>query len=211
MRGLFLQEMYKFHKPEYIILGLDFWWFNDAFRQPSIFPRHLNDGTKVGFSKADKTLRWLWSGKVDLSTLYNIINNDKILNQYSDYDNLGFNAIRTSDGFMADGSYLYSKALIGIEPSWDVKFSNTFSRIHDGNRRFEYGDELSSSRIKTFFKIVNFINGHGTKIVLIIPPVSNAVFSEMNKYHYSYVNQLRQFISRQKIENYDFSKNAFLN
>ena len=34
---LFLQEITKYHKPEIIILGLDFWWFNENYYQPNSF------------------------------------------------------------------------------------------------------------------------------------------------------------------------------
>jgi hypothetical protein len=189
----FLENMYQFHKPEYIILGLDFWWFSSNYYQPNYFSYHENDGKSVNTTKIDKTLSWLISGKVSLSTFTNILNSNKIKNQYTNYDNLGFSAISTSDGFRSDGSHFYSKIVFGLEKSGDEKFSNTFKRISDGNSRFEYGNELSKDRINILNKILEIIRNNNTKIIVIIPPIANAVYRKMTTYSYGFIDRFREY------------------
>ncbi|RLA74278.1 MAG: hypothetical protein DRG11_05305 [Epsilonproteobacteria bacterium] len=200
----FLENMYQFHKPEYIILGLDFWWFNNDFNQPKYFPYHENDGKSISTTKIYKTLSWLTSGKVSLSSFTNILNSNKIKNQYTNYDNLGFAAISTSNGFRSDGSQFYSKTVFGLEKSGDEKFSNTFKRISDGNSRFEYGNELSKDRIDTFNKILEIIKNNNTKIILLIPPIANATYKKMEAFPYGFIDRFRELVKSLDMENYDY-------
>ena len=50
---LFLEEMTKVHKPEIIILGLDFWWFNENYYQPNSF--HNSDIEEVNIKNKIKS------------------------------------------------------------------------------------------------------------------------------------------------------------
>jgi hypothetical protein len=197
----FLENMYQFHKPEYIILGLDFWWFNNDFYQPKYFPYHGNNGNNIGATKIYKTLSWLASGKISLSST-NILNSNK--NKFTNYDNLGFNAISTSDGFRSDGSHFYSKLVFGLEKSEDEKFSNTFNRINNGNNRFEYGNELSKDRVDMFYKILEIIKKNNTKIILLIPPIANATYKKMEAYPYDFIDRFRELVKSLDMENYDY-------
>jgi len=206
----FLENMYQFHKPKYIILGLDFWWFNNDFYQPKYFPYHENDGTSISTTKIYKTLSYLLSGKVSLSSFTNILNSNKIKNQYTNYDNLGFSAISTSDGFRNDGSHFYSKLVFGLEKSSDEKFSNTFKRISDGNSRFQYGDKLSKNRVDILYKILKIIKKNNTKLIIFIPPVANATYKKMKDYPYGFVSKFRELVKSLNSENYDYHNLSIL-
>jgi hypothetical protein len=200
----FLKNMYQFHKPEYIILGLDFWWFNDNFNQPKYFAYHKNDGKSINTSKIYKTLTWLIHGKISVSSFANIINRNEIKNPYTNYDNLGFSAIATSDGFRSDGSYFYSKIIFGLERNVDEKFNNTFKRISNGNSRFEYGDKLSKDRVDILNKILEIIKKNDTKIIVLIPPIANATYRKMEGHQYAFINKFRKLVKSLDIENYDY-------
>ena len=200
----FLENMYQFHKPEHIILGLDFWWFNENFTQPEYF-RNGDDGKNISPHKIYKPLLWLINGKVNFSSLNNIfLNDEKIENQYTNYDNLGLSAISTSNGFRSDGSNFYSKEVFGLEKSKDERFSNTFKRIRDGRSRFEYGNELSKDRIDILYKILELIKNNNTKIIVFIPPVANATYKEMEGYQYDFVDRFRELVKFLNMENYDY-------
>lgn len=201
---LFLEEMYKFHKPKVLILGLDFWWFNDNFNNPKSFSYHSNTGDQIDLKKILKTIKFLGTGKVSKETLKNIFDNNKITNQYTNYDNLGFDAIATSDGFRSDGSRSYVKTIFGIKPSSDENFSNTFKRIEEGNARFQYGNHMSKERLMVFKDIINFIQSKGTDLVLFVPPVANAVYKKMNDYDYDFVDKMSQYIDSLNFETYNY-------
>jgi len=201
----FLENMYQYFKPEYIMLGLDFWWFNDNFPQPRYFPYHENDGKSIGKNKIYKTLLWLINGKINMSSFSNILLNDKkIENQYTNYDSLGFSAISTSDGFRSDGSRFYSKTVFGLKKSPDENFSNTFKRIRDGDSRFQYGNELSKNRVAILYKILELIKNNNTKIIVFIPPIANATYKKMEGYQYGFVDRFRKLVKSLNVENYDY-------
>ena len=201
----FLENMYQFHKPEYIILGLDFWWFNNSFYQPHRFLYHENDGKNISPRKIYKTLLWLINGKINISSFNNILlNNKKIENQYTNYDNLGFGAISTSEGFRSDGSYFHSKKFFGLEENGDENFNDTFKKIRDGYGRFKYGNELSIDRVSILYKILELIKSNNTKIIVFIPPLANATYEEMKGYQYDFIDRFRELVKSLNIENYDY-------
>lgn len=201
----FLDDMYQFHKPKYIILGLDFWWFNDNFYQPHSFPYHKNTGKGINLNKLSKTILALYNSKISISTYKNIFSNDQIYNKYTNYDNLGFDAISTSDGYRSDGSRFYSKTNFGLEKSIDEKFSDTLNRIINGNQRFEYGNNLSKTRLVIFNKILKLIRDNNTKVILFIPPLANTISKAMKGYSYNYIDKFRTYISNfTKVEHYDY-------
>ena len=202
---MFLENMYQFHKPEYIILGLDFWMFNDNLIQPKYFNHHENDGKSINLTKIYKTFLWLKNGKINISSFNNILlKDDKIENQYTNYDNLGFSAISTSDGFRSDGSRFYSKTIFGLEKSNDEKFIDTFKRIRNGNNKFKYGDKLSKNRVAVLAKILELIKKNNTKIIVLVPPLANATFNKMEGYQYGYVDTFRDLINSLNVEHYDY-------
>ena len=207
----FLENMYQFHKPEYIILGLDFWWFNDNYSPIENFLYHENDGKSMSFNKIYKTLWWLINGKINISSFNNILsNNNKIENQYTNYDNLGFNAISTSDGFRSDGSYFYSKIVFGLEGSEDEKFSSTLSGIKKGVNVFKYGNELSKDKVAILYKILELIKNNNTKIIVFIPPIANATYKKMEGYQYGFVDTFRDLINSLNVENYDYHDSSMI-
>lgn len=206
----FLNEMYSFHTPKYIILGLDFWWFNEAFPQVKEFKYHLNDGMTLDKNKITTTYEYLQNGKVSSNTFFNMLKIGQINNPYTSYDNLGFSAIKTSDGFRKDGSYLYSKTLFGIESTEDKNFKDTLQRVNDGNKRFQFGSQLSHNRLKLLHEIIDLTTKKGSKLILIIPPVSNTVHTHMIYKNYSYIDLLRNYIKTLGVENYDFHNLSIL-
>lgn len=203
---MFVEKMYKIHKPEILILGLDFWWFNDNYAQREVYQYHQNSGDIMTGHKIFKTLRWFYDGKISFNTIHNMVNNKKISNKYTDFDNLGFRAITTSDGYRSDGSKFYSSIVFGINKSDDIKFKNTFQRVDNGNARFQYGKKISKSRVKLLEEILKLSNENNVEVILVIPPIANAVYRYMQKdeFQYDFIDDFRNYIKTLPIENYDF-------
>ncbi|MGJ0494639.1 hypothetical protein [Aliarcobacter cryaerophilus] len=201
---LFLKEMIKFHKPEYIILGLDFWWFNSNFNQPETFPNHSLNGDTDFKQKVITIFHLIKDGKVDLDTFFYGLFSFK--NKITNFENIGINAIDYSNGFRKDGSYFYSQFIFGETNNHDINFSNTFKRIDNGNSRFEYSEHVSQERVKIFNDIVNFSKINDIKIVVFIPPLPKEVLNKMDSLgiKYNFVEEFRQIVKNSDIENYDY-------
>lgn len=190
----FLNEVLKVHKPKVIILGLDIWWFNNNYQQPS---RYMHAGTTsiLSIDKIYKPILWLANGKIDKKCFLNtILQSEDSKNSITNYTNIGISALKTSDGFRSDGSYFYSKLIFGIEkPGDDVKFQDTLNRIKQGNARFEYGDKVSKDRWNDLLRFLNICKKNNIKVIIFIPPVANKIIEKMNemKNEYAYVTEFR--------------------
>jgi len=201
---VFIDELLNDHKPEYIILGLDFWWFNENTSQLNKFLYHDNDGKTMDLKKLIKPYSYLIGGKSDLSTIKFVFDNDEITNSYTKYDNLGLRAISTSTGFRKDGSYFYSNSIFGLGES-EGKFLDTIDRVRKGDRRFEYGDHISQERIKSFTKLVDKINSNNIKLIILIPPIANAIHIIMDKTNkYNYIGEFIDYVSALKIPTFNY-------
>ena len=102
---LFLKEMTKHHKPEIIILGLDFWWFNEKFYQPKIFDQQEKKEIDIK-SKINQTLSMVIKGEIGFDIFEYIL---KDTNDITSYKNIGLRSLKYSNGFRKDGSYQYTR------------------------------------------------------------------------------------------------------
>jgi hypothetical protein len=204
---LFLEDLVKVHKPKTIILGLDFWWFNPNYPQPSFYDYHDNIGTFITFDKLTKPFTFLMDSKITLSDYAATIAYQSRLNNITQYKTLGLDAIKTSEGFRKDGSYFYAKTIFGFDDNYDdVKFQGIASRIAHGIRKFEYSTRISDERVRDLLKFLSIARENDIAVVLFLPPVSHAIYEKMrnaaNKY--AYVNGLRQYLKTLPCEMYDF-------
>jgi hypothetical protein len=200
----FLENMLKFHKPKHILLGLDFWWFNPNYFDVENYPHHSNTGNIFTLKKLTKPIEYIYTDKVSINTIFDIILDNR-KNNITKYDNLGFQAINSSEGFRSDGSYFYSNTIFGIKPHDDEKFKNTIFRIDHSASRFEYGNELSKKRIKKLNNILQTCKENNIDVTIIIPPLAPKIIDKIrltNKY--LYIDKFRDYISKLDLENYNF-------
>lgn len=201
---LFLSELFRHHRPEVVVLGLDFWWFSDLFTHRTNFDYHRNTGADLTFDKLMKPYEFLISSKISLRDYFKILllKNDR--NHITNYPNLGLTAIKRSDGFRKDGSYLYASTIAGFAP--EGQRITGFNDRLDPKRRFEFGSELSQSRLKLLHDLLAMCTRHGAVPVLIVPPVTTVAYQRMiaRSAEYRYASKFREYISSLPFENYDF-------
>lgn len=198
----FLKEMTKYHRPKIIILGLDFWWFNENYYQPSLV-NNLEEKNSNIKDKINQILSDIIKNEIDFK-IFKYISRDK--NDITNYQNIGIRSLEYSNGFRKDGSYQYSQFILGDKENSDIGFSNTFNRIDNGNRRFEYANHISKERVKIFDEIIKFAKDNDIKLILFIPPLANEVVEKMDSLgdKYNYVSEFRKLVKETNIENYDF-------
>jgi len=201
---VFLKELFRYHKPEVIILGLDFWWFSDFFSQRETYDYHRNTGADLTLEKLIKPYDFLISSKITPGDYLRILlfKNDK--NRITNYNNLGLTAIKRSDGFRNDGSYLYASTISGFAPEGQriIGFNDRLGP----KRRFEFGTDLSENRLKALTEILNICINNNVVPIIIIPPVStvayNRIISRPEKY--GYVFRFQEYVGALPYETYDF-------
>jgi hypothetical protein len=199
----FLKEMYQFHSPKLIILGLDFWWFNDQVFQPVNFEYHTNSGDIMTFRKVIKPYHFFINNKNDVKTIGNIFDNKFINNKITNHDSLGFDAISFSNGFRSDGSRLYGSLVFGVSKSHDKKFQNTIKRIKKKDNRFQQANNISKERLKVLNEIIEFVKLNNTKLVIFVPPVAKTINKILDNENYKHIEKLIK--EYQKFNYHDYS------
>ena len=184
----FVKTLPKEKIPKYLIIGLDQWMFNAKWD-------NLKD-------KKEQTINWrkLYTNNFSLPILKNawrdILNRKYGIdvfyrNQESNSKIIGLNAFLNRKGFTKDGSFYYGNQieyLLNNDPQADdYHFKNTFSRIAQGNQRFEYGEEINPNAIEEVNSLLTYLKEQNIYVIGILPPFADAVnkkMEETGKYHY---------------------------
>ena len=167
--------------PQYLILGLDQWNFNkkwDKSEYPNYRPRNA-DIQNIAIKSIPAFLKEVLGSKNVFS-----IPEGKI----------GLNAVKYNNGFRRDGSRDYGNRIEKLELNdttlEDYQFRNTFSRIYDGNRRFEYGKEISLSDLQYIVDIIEYCNNQDIKLFIFMPPFAPSIWAAMERSgNYNYIKE----------------------
>lgn len=191
----FLENLEPEALPEYLILGLDSWVFNEKW-SGTYHPLSKREVSKVSIVKriADDYFSHKWTLKQFLTG----------------YDNIGFNGIIKGNGFRKDGSYYYMDTYLYPEKQNDYCFKDTFSRIRQGSARFEYGESVSQDTVQYLEKLLEFCSQREIFVIAFITPYAPSVVKKMEETGgYSYLNKiapaLQGMFDRYGYELYDFT------
>ena len=157
-----------------VVLGLDQWNFNSSY-----------NGRLLNYYKLNNI------------NIPNTLLDDR--KETSDYLLIGDKAIENFSGFKNDGSYFYGKRLIVPKKELDdYLFRETYSRIQEGNRRFEYGSKVDLEQIKTLEELLIYSQKNKITLVGFFPPFAPSVNNKMNnpRYEYSYINESSKLVTR---------------
>ena len=210
----FFQSLPKEKYPKYLIIGLDQWMFNknwDSGREISVkanWPRSFTYFPK--FKTLIKCYKDLKKGKYG----FNVIkNNSQIIK-------IGLNARVNNKGIRNDGSMFYGtqiNKLINNDKSVDdYKFYDTYSRINNGNRRFQYGNKINPIAISKLNQFLSFCKIHKIDVIGFLPPFANSVYKKMimsNNYKYldNLSTELIPLFKKYDFEFYNYSTVQQLN
>ena len=203
----FLEEIIKIHKPQLIILCVDFWYFNDKYPLNEDIPAFKDTGTYNLIYKLRQPFVWFWERKITLGDYLNIVLHNNNKNKISNLDNLGVLAIKRADGFRQDGSYYYGELTVGFRKKFsDKKFQTSLRHVENGTERFTHGENLSAYSVNELDKIIRLCQENNIRIVVILPPVSSTLYKKMQGMpnEYRYIEKLRKYIRSLPIEAYDF-------
>jgi hypothetical protein len=204
---IFLEEIFKYHKPKLIILCLDFWYFNDRYPKPESDPKFVDGGPDLSIFRLRQPFVWLWKGKLTIEDYFNILIFRNNRNKTTNYDNMGVLAIKRSAGFRKDGSYLHADLMFGFRKNPpDFKFKTSINNVVSGIDKFMHGVKLSEYSIDELNKIINMCNDNNVKLIIILPPIAYTVYNRMQKIskEYEFIDKLREYVVTLPVETYDF-------
>ena len=176
---LFLKKLH--YTPKMLIISIDQFFFNpnyqnqeETFNKDSYeFPEHnLPNMFNTFFSD-------FYEGKIDF---IKILKNEK--------RHIGLNAIINENGYMKDGTHHVGD--LSKNPQFnDYNFKDTFERIEQGNRRFEYCEHADSSSAEIINRFLDECEKREITVIAIIPPFAPAVIKKMtNMGNYSYMQEV---------------------
>lgn len=206
---IFIDKLIKRHKPSVVILGLDFWWFNENSGQVKWFPLHQSTGKEITRDKLLQPLLWLMDGKISWEFFKRVLLEGQIKNRITQFENMGIPAIKMSDGFRPDGSYQYTARPLGLEDDED-KFQSTLEEIEAGNGRFIPGVNVNTARVVELKALIKEMQDMGIKVVIMTAPLAPAVLVKLEKYkdRYAYINKFLEIPKSFGVEYYNFHQHV---
>lgn len=171
-------------KGDTVVLGLDQWNFNSSYNS--------------------RLLNRYKSYNINFPNI--LFDNRTIMN---DYLLVGKKAIDNFSGFRNDGSYFYGKRFIVPDQELeDYLFTDTYSRIQEGSRGFEYGSEVDLKQIKILENLLVMAQKNKITLIGFFPPFAPSVNDKMNnsKYDYKYIYESSKLI-KHTFDRYGFKFN----
>jgi len=113
-----------------------------------------------------------------------------------------------------DGSYFIGKTSPALTE--DIGFKDTFKRISDGNRRFEYSRNINNPAIKELDVFLQNCKRKNIHVIAFLPPFAHAVWNEIKSRStdYSYIfnlkDRLEPILNSYSFDFFDFSDIASL-
>lgn len=182
----FLKENFNEKRPKVLLVALDQWMFN------------RNWDSLPGYGIKKKEWKCALNKRASITSIWDVwtdLFHHKyglgVLTQQNNIKTIGLNATVNHTGFRKDGSMYYGKQigklLIQDSTSEDYNFSDTYSRIKQGNQRFQYGNQIDDRALSVLNDFLAYAKSMGIYIVAIIPPFANKVNQELHdngKYQY---------------------------
>jgi hypothetical protein len=180
-------------KPKVLLVGLDQWMFN----------KNWDDLKNYGKKNIDWKSSYNYNASI--STIFKIFSDlaskkyglETILPNYeqSNQKKIGLQAFLKNTGFRKDGSFFYgnqiSKLLSCDSTAEDFEYVDTYSRIENGNRCFEYGDKVSEISLQALNDFLSLCKSNNIYVVAILPPFANSVNYKMKQSgNYSYMDSI---------------------
>tara|TARA_R110002073_G_scaffold72537_1_gene177585 strand:- start:607521 stop:608654 length:1134 start_codon:yes stop_codon:yes gene_type:complete len=198
IRGI--DEFQKFLKlippkdlPKYLIIGLDQWMFNESWDnlemnsfQKKQFIENGSGSFTPKLNKLSMVYRDILAKKITISSLSKNRKN---------YTPVGINAWVNETGFRNDGSMYYGKQiknLIKNSPnSEDYNYADTFDRISEGSRRFQYGSKINNKAVEILNELLDYCHKNKINVIGILPPFADGVYNKMKESNnYNYIDKL---------------------
>ena len=185
--------------PDIVLIGVDYWWFNDKYQKPTSKYIQLNDVNNIpSLNHSLMVFRWLFDGKITFKKIIKVI-----VFGATDVGVAG----QEKDGFGPDGSYYYTRLITGRKHHDDKLFKDTFKRIKEGNNRFEYNSLANKQHVDNFIRLVRTIEENNIEVVIFFPPFAKAVNERLNVMRdmYQYISDTKKHLQKNNINYHDYT------
>jgi len=192
---LFLETILQKHKPKFVILCMEFWWFHPThYNEGAFLPLH-NEYYHFDIDYINKIFEYHYLNYLDLNNF-----NVNHYNNYTKFYNIGIRAMTNSEGYLNDGYYLYAKAIFEGKNIPYRQKKLCLDYIKNNIFHFQKSEFFDENKLNLFLEIINLLKENDIDFVMIMPPMQKKVFKRLNKIDYSYIKKLDKYF--QKFDNY---------
>jgi hypothetical protein len=188
----FVDSNMKNKKPKILLIALDQWMFNVNWDDLTNYdPKNKNWHASFDKNASNTTLINVWTdllkGKYGLEIAFS--------NPQSSKSKIGLNAIVNDKGFRKDGSMNYGdhiqKLLAKDSSSNDFDYLDTYSRIENGNMRFQYGNNVNDISLQVLKDLLYYCKKNDIYVVGFLPPFADKVNLKIkHSGNYSYMDSI---------------------
>lgn len=183
--GLFMRQCT--FTPKLVLVNLDQWWFNPNYQhQKQEFSEQTFEEPAWKVSKIINCCRDL---------CYDFVDGKVVLDSLWKSSHIGLNAICKHNGFAKDGTRNTDNLF--YDPTYiQEHFKETFSRIYEGNRRFEYGVHADPSVAEAIELFLKECESRGIIVVAFIPTFAPSVCQKMQDMgKYTYLQEIEEIVT----------------
>lgn len=171
-----IDAMLRIHRPQVVIIGLDFWWFSTSWQKDPFAPEPPTSGSYVYDLETLKApWKWLLEGKIGWREFF-----APLTGAFRE-DRFGIMAQRSSDGFASDGSWHYTADVTGQQRPFDYQFGDTLKQVRYGIKAFAPAPALSEEHLDAFAEIYCRLKSRGIQTYVFIAPLSATVLDAMRE------------------------------
>jgi len=182
-----VEELLKIHKPKFMLIGLDQYWFNPNWHEAGV--------AKVKLTSSDP------NDPRAILRLASLVAKQSLWSEawralwHGPECHLGISAKRYLSGHAADGYRYYGDMVTsGVTPA-DFKFAETLSRVGTGDRRFERGEAVSDEQFTYLLAMHKRLEAEGVEHLFFFPTFAPAAVAAMEKDgRYTYIRKLEDRI-----------------
>lgn len=210
-----IDAMLRLHRPEAVILGLDFWWFMPQWEAEPFKETPPTSGSyNYGFESLKKPWAWLLEGKISPADLAAPFMPEAAGGFRA--GRYGIMAQQTDDGFGPDGSWYYTAEVTGQKRPFDYRFMDTLTQVRHGIKAFYRAAPLADSHdpgglstehLDAFAEIYCRLRARGIAVFVFIAPLSSRVLKAIREHEegYPHLFHLREALLARGIDVMDFT------
>ena len=192
----FVTETFPTWRPQVVILGVDYWWFQ---------PAAATAETTADDARYDSYSYVLAAGASALPRLVpHLLARVDVAAPFSGIGAVGSRGRTFGDGFRTDGSHaaagFYSHG-VGDPGVLDVDYQYTLGRIRNETHPFEGGGHVSAEATAVFRRLLARLASQGTKVALFLPPFSPPVYQALaGSPRYAILGEVRRLVAATAVE-----------